>query len=181
MPNSLSWDLETIALRKYIWRDLPLPGQQYTSMMIDFLIGFLFITTLYLYVARLVRWRKNTLPLPPGPKRLPLVGNLFIIPRTLQWETYHKWSRELSESQKWEGWRITGLNTMNLIRYRRAAYWCCRHKYDRYRLVSCSNGLVGEEVFDLFRPVGVVFECRKGRPLQKLSLLLDLNYPWLMT
>jgi hypothetical protein len=71
-------------------------------IMIDLLARLAFIITLYLYVARVVRWRKNALPLPPGPKRLPLVGNLFVMPRTLEWETYHKWSQELSKSRKHE-------------------------------------------------------------------------------
>ncbi|KIM42409.1 hypothetical protein M413DRAFT_18664 [Hebeloma cylindrosporum] len=64
--------------------------------MIDLLAGLAFIITLYLYVARIVRWRKGALPLPPGPKRLPLVGNLFVMPKTLEWETYHQWSQELN-------------------------------------------------------------------------------------
>jgi hypothetical protein len=70
--------------------------------MIDVLAGFAFVIILYLYVARLVRWHKNALPLPPGPKRFPLVGNLFVMPQTLEWETYHKWSQELSKSRKYE-------------------------------------------------------------------------------
>jgi len=70
--------------------------------MIDFLAGLAFVIILYHYVARIVRWRKDALPLPPGPKRLPLLGNLFNMPRTLEWETYHKWSRELSKSRNWD-------------------------------------------------------------------------------
>ncbi|KAJ7467466.1 cytochrome P450 [Mycena latifolia] len=33
-------------------------------------------------------------PLPPGPKKLPLVGNLFAMPTSFEWETYMEWSRQ---------------------------------------------------------------------------------------
>jgi len=35
-------------------------------------------------------------PLPPGPKPLPLIGNLLDFPRTLEWETYARWGKEYS-------------------------------------------------------------------------------------
>ncbi|KAJ7251429.1 cytochrome P450, partial [Mycena rebaudengoi] len=41
------------------------------------------------------RRRSSHLPLPPGPKKLPLFGNLFGLPSEFEWETYAKWSKEI--------------------------------------------------------------------------------------
>ncbi|KAF9476783.1 cytochrome P450 [Pholiota conissans] len=39
--------------------------------------------------------RKSKLPLPPGPKGWPLIGNALDIPAEYEWKTYHRWSQEL--------------------------------------------------------------------------------------
>ncbi|KAL1748612.1 cytochrome P450 [Schizophyllum fasciatum] len=39
--------------------------------------------------------RYRSLPLPPGPKKWPLVGNLFNMPSGFEWEQYIEWGKEL--------------------------------------------------------------------------------------
>ncbi|KAJ7498243.1 cytochrome P450 [Mycena galericulata] len=55
------------------------------------------LTTICAFIGALILHRRNNahsrLPLPPGPKKLPLVGNLFDIPPKFQWKTYMEWSK----------------------------------------------------------------------------------------
>lgn len=53
-----------------------------------------------LIIASTLIWkttRLSKLPYPPGPKGIPLLGNVYDIPPRREWVTYAKWSREYGE------------------------------------------------------------------------------------
>ncbi len=41
--------------------------------------------------------RRSALPLPPGPKGYPLIGNAFDIPHHYPWLTYAEWARNYGD------------------------------------------------------------------------------------
>ena len=58
-------------------------------------VGLTLILSTYIVIHSLVKSaRKRRGPLPPGPRPLPLVGNLFDLPKTTPWVTYRDWSNK---------------------------------------------------------------------------------------
>jgi len=52
-------------------------------------------TLLGTWIAHYFISQRSKAPLPPGPKKFPILGNLFNLPRTDPYLTYGSWSKQL--------------------------------------------------------------------------------------
>uniref|UniRef100_D8QCV5 Cytochrome P450 n=1 Tax=Schizophyllum commune (strain H4-8 / FGSC 9210) TaxID=578458 RepID=D8QCV5_SCHCM len=64
------------------------PGVVYIGAAVAFIL-----TLAYSYARR-----RYAIPLPPGPKPWPIIGNLFDMPTKFEWEQYASWGREFNSS-----------------------------------------------------------------------------------
>ena len=63
------------------------------DILLAAVVGFSGLVVLVMFTA------KRRLPYPPGPRRLPVVGNLFNMPSRDEWVTYMKWSKDCGMRQ----------------------------------------------------------------------------------
>ncbi|TRM58958.1 cytochrome P450 [Schizophyllum amplum] len=109
--------------------------------------------------------RRRSLYLPPGPRKLPIVGNLFDIPTTFEWERYMEWARELETDiihLDAAGQSIVVLDTyeacVDLLEKRSKVYSSRPHLTMAMDLVGrarrrLTHGLLHESASARFRPI----------------------------
>ncbi|KAF5309457.1 hypothetical protein D9619_012390 [Psilocybe cf. subviscida] len=118
-------------------------------------LGLIFcaLTLLAYIIARLLSDRRRNpsrLPLPPGPKGYPLIGNLFDVPTSQQWRTYAEWAKVYGDVFSFEvlGQRIIVINSLEdaqeLLEKRSANY------SDRPRMPMVLELMNAEHIFALF-------------------------------
>ena len=54
----------------------------------------LILGTLTVFVVYWMNSQRQRRHLPPGPKKLPFIGNLLSMPTIFEWETFEKWGQE---------------------------------------------------------------------------------------
>ncbi|RXW15358.1 hypothetical protein EST38_g10494 [Candolleomyces aberdarensis] len=143
---------------------------------VDLTLGLVAISLLY----RLSKRRKRlNLPLPPGPKGAPLVGNLLQMPTEFEWKKYHEWCKEYNTDVLYlniAGTELIVLDTSqaatDLLETRSSLY------SGRTRLPMI-NELMGWDFNIGFMPYGALYDSSYGTELRAHAYFAGCSgLPW---
>ena len=77
--------------------DRPTEHTGMDSPSLSFPGGLAVLTGVGLFAWLLNKKTKQRLPFPPGPKPLPIIGNLLDMPREKEWLVYEQWAQKHGE------------------------------------------------------------------------------------
>lgn len=92
-------------------------------------------------------FRDRTRTRPPGPRGLPLLGNIFNAPRKDEWRVYTEWSQQFGSSSYL--FFLMNILHQNFLRFRYPLPWSLWYIYDYFELRKSSKRSVGEEIRNL--------------------------------
>lgn len=83
---------------------------------VDYLVSFVGLAVLVVFLQK--RRNPSGLPYPPGPKGLPLLGNIFDIPKQSPWKVYAQWAKQYGDiiSVQAMGQTIVIINSAKIAR-----------------------------------------------------------------
>jgi hypothetical protein len=110
-----------------------------------------------LYARRVYRKRTKGLPLPPGPKGWPLIGNALDIPLVSMGPVYASWAKKFGKS-------VVSFIPFpwftRLCRLRHSQRECVRDNYGYHRLLRHGHRAIGEEGVEVLVQVRAIFSVR---------------------
>ena len=115
------------------------------SSEIGLLVAALFLG---IYVGCIHQFRPY--PLPPGPKKLPLVGNLFVMPSTYAWKVWAEWGKLYSQRTS------SHASTKSVLIFERYGYFTPRGSWTinhRTELIRGHQRTLGEAVCNILKSV----------------------------
>ncbi|KAF9495887.1 cytochrome P450 [Pleurotus eryngii] len=122
---------------------------------------YLIAFALALALAGLKRWRSNGLPLPPGPRGYPIIGNLLDMPSEHQWVKYHEWSKKYNSDVIYLNVLGSPIVVLNSYKAANDLLGVRSTLYSDRPMSTMLNELLGWKTLTSFLPYGHAWRARR--------------------